>query len=120
MTRLIPLFTALMLAPLVHATDMPHMNGSMNMPDTGMNHDSMPPQQAAKSASAEGTIKKIDTSKGTLTIAHGPVAELHWPAMIMPFEASPELISQVKVGDEIHFEFILKEKAYRITSLAKR
>jgi hypothetical protein len=39
--------------------------------------------QAAPTAHAEGTIKALDLQSGKITLAHGPVAELKWPAMTM-------------------------------------
>jgi Cu(I)/Ag(I) efflux system membrane fusion protein len=46
------------------------------------------PAQAAKgsvSHQASGTLEAIDAKNGTVTVTHGPVASLAWPAMTMDF-----------------------------------
>ena len=34
---------------------------------------------------ATGVVKAVDSSKGTITLAHGPVESLNWSAMTMSF-----------------------------------
>jgi RND family efflux transporter MFP subunit len=56
---------------------------------------------------AEGTVKAIDAKAGTLSIAHGPVASLKWPAMTMDFKAANDaLTAGLKPGATIAFEFV--------------
>lgn len=69
------------------------------------------PMPAAKSPAvghrAEGTIKTLDAKSGTLSIAHGPVESLKWPAMTMDFKSANEaLLSGLKPGATIAFEFV--------------
>lgn len=116
MKTLLTTLATLALVPAAHAAEMSH-SGSMPMDHQGMDHGTMQHEQAAQSASATGTVKKIDAAKSTLTIAHGPVPALKWPAMLMPFEASAEQIGQVKEGDQIRFSFTAEGMKYRITSL---
>jgi Cu(I)/Ag(I) efflux system protein CusF len=56
----------------------------------GMNMDGMDMKEApsAPAAHAEGTVKAIDALGGKVTLAHGPVPALKWPAMTMGFKAS--------------------------------
>jgi len=61
--------------------------------------------QAAVVAKAEGTVEAIDESAGKITIAHGPVYALKWPAMTMAFRATPEQMASVSTGQKVHFEF---------------
>lgn len=59
-------------------------------------------------------------STGSITIAHGPVAELAWPAMTMELEASdPAMVDAIAVGDRINFGFRDSETGYVLTSLAR-
>jgi len=52
----------------------------------------------------EGTVESI-TPDG-LTISHGPIATLKWPAMTMNFaRPASSAFPDVKVGDRIRFEF---------------
>lgn len=55
----------------------------------------------------EGTVQALDAPNGKVTIAHGPVATLRWPAMTMEFGvANAALLSGVKPGSDIAFEFV--------------
>jgi Cu(I)/Ag(I) efflux system protein CusF len=59
----------------------------------------------AKHASATGTITAIDPVAKTVTIDHGPVPALDWPAMTMTFQAPGVDLSGFEQGDRISFEF---------------
>jgi Cu(I)/Ag(I) efflux system membrane fusion protein len=53
---------------------------------------------------AQGKVESVDAD--SITISHGPVAELQWPAMTMSFgKRAPQDFGAVKPGDEIRFEF---------------
>jgi Cu(I)/Ag(I) efflux system membrane fusion protein len=53
---------------------------------------------------AEGRIESVDAQG--MTISHGPVPELQWPAMTMGFgKADPAPFAGLKPGDRIRFEF---------------
>lgn len=53
---------------------------------------------------ADGTIRKVDTATGKLTIAHGPLEALGMPSMTMAFRvAERAMLESVKVGDKIRF-----------------
>ena len=48
---------------------------------------------------AEGTVDGIDLKAGTLSLNHGPVASLKWPAMTMEFKAAnASLLAGLKPG----------------------
>ena len=56
---------------------------------------------------AEGKVEEIDAKAGTLSITHGPVASLKWPAMTMEFKTANEsLLKGLKQGANIDFEFV--------------
>lgn len=77
-------------------------------------------ETAMQTASAEGTVTAIDADAGTITIQHGPVAAIGWPAMTMPFDAANELRNQVTVGDAISFEFETGPAGNTVTSITKK
>lgn len=59
---------------------------------------------AATTYSATGTVKSVAGT--TVSIAHGPVEGLGWPAMTMSFEAAdPAAIQGIKAGDKVAFTF---------------
>jgi RND family efflux transporter MFP subunit len=56
---------------------------------------------------ADGTVKALDAKAGTISIAHGPVESLNWPAMTMDFKAANDAIAAgAKPGATIAFEFV--------------
>lgn len=56
-------------------------------------------------ASATGVVESVDQSARKITIAHGPIAAVKWPAMTMTFDAPTVDLSSVKPGD--HVDFVL-------------
>lgn len=62
----------------------------------------------ATKASATGTVKVVDGAGGKITISHGPVAALNWPAMTMAFKATQAQMAAVHVGQKVDFEFLSK------------
>jgi len=87
-----------------------------------MNSDNMPmaPSGAARTGSGEGKVTAVDAEAGTVTLDHGPVPAMNWPAMTMAFEAAPEVRGQVAVGDSVSFEFEASDSGNRITSISKK
>ena len=68
--------------------------------------------------SATGTIQSIDATAGTLTIAHGPVATLKWPAMTMPFKATRAQLTSVHQGQKVQFDFVADGRTGTITRIS--
>ena len=55
----------------------------------------------------EGSIEAIDFARATVTLAHGPIASLQWPAMVMDFRVlDPALLRSLKPGQRIAFDII--------------
>lgn len=79
----------------------------------------MPMAGAMKHGMAAGTVTAIDTAKGTVTLDHGAMSGLGWPAMTMGFTAKPELLAGIKVGDKVDFEIDWDGKAGTITKIAR-
>lgn len=70
----------------------------------------------AKDHQATGVVKSVDKAKGTVTIDHGPVASMKWPAMTMGFKAKDKkALEGLKPGQKIEFEFVQQGKDYVIT-----
>ena len=71
--------------------------------------ESAPGQPAAKGAShrAEGTVDDVDAKAGTVSISHGPIESLKWPAMTMEFKvANSALFKELKPGAMVTAEFV--------------
>ena len=61
--------------------------------------------EKAQTARATGVVKAIDPQAQKITLAHGPIEALNWPAMQMAFKvADPALLKGIKVSDEVRFE----------------
>jgi Cu(I)/Ag(I) efflux system membrane fusion protein len=59
---------------------------------------------------AEGTVDSVDAKAGTISLSHGPVASLKWPAMTMEFKAANvSLLQALKPGAKVSFEFIERQ-----------
>jgi Cu(I)/Ag(I) efflux system membrane fusion protein len=53
----------------------------------------------------EGRIEAIDFTHATVTLAHGPIESLQWPAMTMDFRfLEPTLLQSFKPGQKVIFE----------------
>ena len=70
-----------------------------------------PPAAASTGHQAQGKVEEIDTKTLSLTISHGPVASLKWPAMTMDFGVTnAALLKDLKPGAAVAFEFVERGK----------
>ncbi len=109
------LILAMVLTPAAFAEEMKGMDMKQSMPMDNMKMEQSDTE--AQTAKATGTVRKIKQDKGSVTIAHGPVPELQWPAMVMGFKATTEQLEGLQEGDEIEFEFTSKGMNSTITSI---
>jgi len=66
---------------------------------------SSPAGKAAVTHVGEGKVESVEPDG--ITISHGPVASLKWPAMTMGFsKPDPKAFAEVKPGDTVRFEFM--------------
>jgi len=64
-----------------------------------------------------GTVKKVDPAGGKVTLAHGPVQSLKWPAMTMTFIVKDKaLLGKFSQDKKVEFEFVQQGSDYVITS----
>ena len=67
---------------------------------------------------ATGTIERINAN--SVTLRHGPVPALEWPAMTMPFASEgPEQLRGFARGDRVSFTFVQASTGPRIVSIRK-
>lgn len=53
----------------------------------------------------EGTVEAVDPAHASITLAHGPIASLKWPAMTMEFKArDAALLRKLKPGEKVEFD----------------
>lgn len=87
---------------------------------TADNMGNMSLAPGAKMAKGTGKVTALDKAAGTITLDHGPIAELNWPAMTMAFKAAPALIDSVKIGDEVDFDLKVEGSDGEITAISKK
>lgn len=98
----------------MHNTDAKSCQDMMN---------SMNTQQAANDAKttrheAIGTVKSADPTEGTVTLAHGPVKSLNWPAMTMGFAVKDKaLFDKLSVGKKVDVEIVQQDGKYVIAAV---
>jgi Cu(I)/Ag(I) efflux system membrane fusion protein len=70
---------------------------------------------------ADGVIDSVDAKGQAVTVTHGPVASLKWPAMTMEFKlANAALLKDLKPGGKVSMEFVERQPGeWVITSLKK-
>nr|WP_211167108.1 efflux RND transporter periplasmic adaptor subunit [Aromatoleum evansii] len=65
------------------------------------------PSAAAQIFRGEGTFDAFDATAGTVSLTHGDIPALQWPAMTMDFGvASKDLVAGVAPGTKVRFEFV--------------
>lgn len=83
---------------------------------SGMKHDNKADER--KEHKASGKVTKVDKARGSVTIAHGPVATMNWPSMSMSFKVKDKaMLDKVKSGDQVEFSFVESAKDYTITQI---
>ena len=119
MKRLIAItvVVALSLATLgTRAMDMKGME-MKGMDMKGMEPDKKGQDKVHKGA---GSVTTVDQSGGKVTIAHGPIKDLNWPAMTMTFGVKDKaLLDKVQPGAKVEFSFVQSGKDYLITEIKK-
>ncbi len=70
---------------------------------------------------AQGTVDSIDLKDDTISLSHGPVASLKWPAMTMEFKvANASLLKDLKPGAKVAVEFVERQPGeWVITNIKK-
>lgn len=90
----------------------------MDMKGMGMEKPAQGKTTKAMTHQAEGVVKSVDPAKGTVTLAHGPVKTLNWPAMTMRFKVKDNaLFDKLAVNKNVAFEFAQQDSGYVITSV---
>lgn len=105
----------LLVAASVLATGPALAQSMANMP--GMDHAA----QATKTGKGVGVITAIDPKADKITIKHGAIPAVGWPAMTMTFRATPPtLLKDVRVGQNVEFNVQIKGMDAEVTALRPR
>jgi len=77
------------------------------------------PEVPVTTATASGTVEAIDPAAKTITIAHGPVEALKWPAMTMTFKAPDVDLTALEKGDHVEFDLAASGMDGTVTKITK-
>lgn len=75
------------------------------------------PAEVAKSGVGTGVITKVDAATGSVTIDHGPIPGVGWPAMTMSFKAVPAVVEKAKVGERVQFDVTVRGRESEVTAI---
>jgi Cu(I)/Ag(I) efflux system protein CusF len=104
---LIAAMTVVVATPAFAAGDMANMPGGHSATNGAMT-----------TADGAGVVKAVDARKGSVTIQHGPIAGLKWPAMTMAFQANPpSLLQGVTVGESVTFKLMKMGGSVQLTAI---
>jgi len=81
--------------------------------------DKMAMPAETRMAKGTGTVTAVDAAAGTITLDHGAMPEVEWPAMTMTFSAKPQVLEGVKVGDKVTFDASIRGSAGEVTAISK-
>jgi Cu/Ag efflux protein CusF len=74
--------------------------------------------KGAATASGIGTITALNASNHKVTIDHGPIPAIKWPAMKMEFPVAPSVdLSKLKAGDRVTFTLSGSNNSYTVQSI---
>ena len=114
MKRLIALSAVLALSVAMIPSSRAQGMGGMDMKGMDMGKDK---KSEAQSHKGVGTVKKVDPAAGKVTIAHGPIPTMNWPAMSMTFTVKDKaLLGKLAPEKKVEFEFVQQGSDYVITS----
>jgi Cu/Ag efflux protein CusF len=74
--------------------------------------------QSAQAAFADAEVRKVDKSRGRITLKHGEIKSLDMPAMTMVFGVKDTaMLDQVKAGDKIRFAATNQDGKFTVTEI---
>ena len=92
-------------------------------PKAAATADAMPNMEmpvGSKVGKGSGTVTAIDPSTGKITLDHGTIPAVGWPAMKMGFSAKPAVLTGIAVGDKVDFEVTVTGNAGEVTHIKKQ
>jgi Cu(I)/Ag(I) efflux system protein CusF len=97
------------------------MMASLASAQAGAAMPGMAMKSTEKAGRGSGIVTATDSRTNKITIQHGPIAALGWPAMTMAFVATPPaLLKGVKVGQRIDFAMRMHGSTAEVTAIHVR
>ena len=86
-------------------------------PADAMSNMAMP--EGSKTGKGTGTVTAIDAAAGKITLDHGAIPAVDWPAMKMGFSAKPDVLKGIAVGDKVDFDLTVTGSAGEVMAINK-
>lgn len=97
------------------------MVASLSSEQTSTAMPGMAVKSTVKAGRGSGIVTAIDPKTNKITIQHGPIAALGWPAMTMAFAATPPaLLRRVRVGQRVDFAMRMRRPTAEVTAIRGR
>jgi len=91
-------------------SDMKKMPGS---------NDKMNDTKKATTANGTGTIAALNATSHKVTLDHGPIPAINWPAMKMEFAVASSVdLAKLKTGDKVNFTLTGSGNTYTVQSIS--
>ncbi len=102
---------SIVLLPIGEIRGQGMQPGMKDMPGMGQ------PKQAT-TATGAGTVVAVNIQSRKVTLDHGPIPDIKWPAMKMEFATAPSVdLSKVKAGDKVRFTLSGSGNLYTVQSI---
>ena len=118
------ILTALIALPIgLSGCDKKPEAPEVEAPKAAATADAMPNMEmpvGSKVGKGSGTVTAIDAATGKITLDHGAIPAVGWPAMKMGFSAKPAVLAGIAVGDKVDFEVTVTGNAGEVTHIKKQ
>ena len=117
--KLLAPFLLVLLSACSAPSDKPGGSESATSPSTATVQTA---SDSAKSGpvTASATVEAVDVAAKTVTLAHGPIDALQWPAMTMTFKAPGADLTTLREGDHVMFELTSSQGDHVVTKITKQ
>ncbi|WP_211454298.1 copper-binding protein [Collimonas antrihumi] len=124
-TAILSLLLALSASVAVSGPAIAQSGSAKTMDMKGMDMKNMPMDNMNSGSTAKvtthqatGVVKAVDTAKGTVTLAHGPVKSLNWPAMTMTFSVKDKMLfDKLAIDKKVTIDFAKQGADYVVSSV---
>jgi Cu(I)/Ag(I) efflux system protein CusF len=110
--------SALIGATLILSAGGAPAQGGAGMSDT-KKMPAMNDSKKATTANGTGTITDLNAANHKVTLDHGPMPAIKWPAMKMEFAVAPSVdLAKLKTGDKVSFTLSGSGGTYTVQSIS--
>src|SRR5262245_61111091 len=97
--------TILVLSAMISSTAQAGPGPAVPLPASQLRH--LVHEGHAGATKASGTVDAVDATKHKITLSHGAIKSLGWPAMTMDFAVDKAIdLSAIKAGTKVNFTLV--------------